>query len=591
MAYVADNVNGLRVIDVSDPSAPTLLGFINTPSVVWRVDVSGGVAYVAGQFGLQVIDVSDSSMPTLLSSISVSGASAQGITVSGSVAYITGTFGLQVIDVSDPSTPTLLGSVSPGPAFRFAVSGSVAYVTGQNGLQLIDVSDSSTPTLLGSFNPQAAVLSITVSGSVAYLGSTDMLHLVDVSDPSAPTLLSSINTMGGFVSGAAVSGNVAYLSSSDAGLQLIDVSDPSTPTLLGTFGTQGGHWGIALSGNVAYVGKPHGVETFDISSCNDCDGDGLSNTVEAQLGTDPCDEDTDGDGLNDGDEVNNHGTDPTKSDTDDDGLSDGDEILNGTDPLVFNDTTPPTAVAVGASVTAGTSVQLDGSDSSDDNSETLIYSWSLLSAPPMSTATLDDPTLVNPSFFADQPGDYLIELVVIDEVPLASPPIQITISSENVAPTADAGLDQSVLVNSPAILDGLGSLDVDGHSLTYAWVLTEQPVGSLAMLVDPGASMPSLTPDVAGDYTLELVVNDGFVDSEATEESAVTVTAISAGDFAQGKVSDAMGFLRSLPNSAFDRRGHKRALLRQVRKVQRELNHGHVWHATFRLYYPRPAAR
>ena len=140
-------------------------------------------------------------------------------------------------------------------------------------------------------------------------------------------------------------------------------------------------------------------------------------------------------------------------------------------------------------------------------------------------------------------------------------------------------------MNTAAILDGLGSLDVDGHSLTYAWVLTEQPVGSLAMLVDPGASMPSLTPDIPGDYTLELVVNDGFVDSEATEESAVTVTATSAGDFAQGKVSDAMGFLRSLPNSAFDRRGHKRALLRQVRKVQRELNQGHVWHAAFRLYY------
>ncbi len=43
--------------------------------------------------------------------------------------------------------------------------------------------------------------------------------------------------------------------------------------------------------------------------------------------------DSDGDGLNDGDEVNTHQTDPNKADTDGDGVSDGAEITNGSDPL------------------------------------------------------------------------------------------------------------------------------------------------------------------------------------------------------------------------------------------------------------------
>ena len=63
----------------------------------------------------------------------------------------------------------------------------------------------------------------------------------------------------------------------------------------------------------------------------DTDGDGLLDSEEDALGTDPNDADSDDDGINDGDEVAG-GTDPLDSDSDDDGVSDGDEIADGTDP-------------------------------------------------------------------------------------------------------------------------------------------------------------------------------------------------------------------------------------------------------------------
>jgi len=65
----------------------------------------------------------------------------------------------------------------------------------------------------------------------------------------------------------------------------------------------------------------------------DSDGDGLTDSEEAELGTDPGSEDSDGDGLSDGDEVNQHGTDPTSEDTDGDGYSDSDEVSAGSDPI------------------------------------------------------------------------------------------------------------------------------------------------------------------------------------------------------------------------------------------------------------------
>ncbi|MGG3005710.1 S-layer homology domain-containing protein [Geobacillus stearothermophilus] len=57
----------------------------------------------------------------------------------------------------------------------------------------------------------------------------------------------------------------------------------------------------------------------------DSDKDGLTNSEEAALGTDPSKVDTDGDGLSDFYEIHNTETDPSKSDTDSDGLSDADE--------------------------------------------------------------------------------------------------------------------------------------------------------------------------------------------------------------------------------------------------------------------------
>lgn len=74
----------------------------------------------------------------------------------------------------------------------------------------------------------------------------------------------------------------------------------------------------------------------------DDDGDGLENDCECVLGTDSTQADTDGDGLNDGDEDANGNceldpgqeTDARNRDTDADGASDGDELAEGTDPLL-----------------------------------------------------------------------------------------------------------------------------------------------------------------------------------------------------------------------------------------------------------------
>lgn len=65
----------------------------------------------------------------------------------------------------------------------------------------------------------------------------------------------------------------------------------------------------------------------------DNDEDGLINSLEKTLGTNPNNADTDSDGLSDYIEINETKTDPLKIDSDDDGLNDGDELDLGLNPL------------------------------------------------------------------------------------------------------------------------------------------------------------------------------------------------------------------------------------------------------------------
>ncbi len=76
----------------------------------------------------------------------------------------------------------------------------------------------------------------------------------------------------------------------------------------------------------------------------DQDNDGLTDTEEWTLGTDPAEADSDGDGLGDGEEVHT-GTDPLNVDTDGDGLTDSEELF-----AYHSDPLEPTAITLVESV-------------------------------------------------------------------------------------------------------------------------------------------------------------------------------------------------------------------------------------------------
>jgi hypothetical protein len=69
-AYLACYDAGLRVIDISDPGHPQLIGTVDTPGSAWDVDAANGFVYVAGHSsGVEVINVSDPALPFIVTTV------------------------------------------------------------------------------------------------------------------------------------------------------------------------------------------------------------------------------------------------------------------------------------------------------------------------------------------------------------------------------------------------------------------------------------------------------------------------------------------------------------------------------------------
>jgi len=83
----------------------------------------------------------------------------------------------------------------------------------------------------------------------------------------------------------------------------------------------------------AQVSRQHWIDATNQQLAVDRDLDGLTDVEEEKLGTDPAQEDTDGDGLKDFQEVKIYHTNPLKADTDGDGVSDGLEVYQSDNPL------------------------------------------------------------------------------------------------------------------------------------------------------------------------------------------------------------------------------------------------------------------
>ncbi|MCA9501015.1 MAG: hypothetical protein KC588_17605, partial [Nitrospira sp.] len=150
------------------------------------------------------------------------------------------------------------------------------------------------------------------------------------------------------------------------------------------------------------------------------------------------------------------------------------------------------------------SVLLNGNSSHDVDGNPLSFNWAFVSIPNGSKATLSNPTSSMPDFLVDLAGTYQVQLIVNDGQK-DSPPDMVLINTQNSKPVAHAGEDQTVSVGSTVTLNGSGSHDVDGNSLTFQWSLIAKPTESTAALSHLTSIQPTFGADRVGLYVAQLI--------------------------------------------------------------------------------------
>ena len=244
VGYAVDEPGGLRVLDVSDPAAPALIGSLAGVQTGRHVVLEGSRLYVGADSGdLVVIDASDPTSPQRVGDVPTGSGEIGDLEVRGGIAYVSDPgYGLRVIDASvPPAADPLIGSLTTaGLVYGFdRVGDTLLLAAGRDGLLSIDVSDPSAPTPIGEFEIDDPTRSpddfrdVFVRDGIAYIaGGPKGVILADVSSPATPTLISAVDTaVAGWGIRIGVEGDFAYMSVGvrSFGVWVIDVGDPLNP--------------------------------------------------------------------------------------------------------------------------------------------------------------------------------------------------------------------------------------------------------------------------------------------------------------------------------------------------------------------------
>lgn len=145
------------------------------------------------------------------------------------------------------------------------------------------------------------------------------------------------------------------------------------------------------------------------------------------------------------------------------------------------------------------------------------FRWTLDSRPPASRAVLNSAVAGRPSLVPDVAGDYVVSLVVTDAAGNRSPAASGTVTATSctdapaiaIATVSVASTGLAVpLTATIADPNGSAACGLLVQPYAYAWTLESAPGGSAASLNAAAAVSPSFVPDLAGSYTVSLVVTD-----------------------------------------------------------------------------------
>ncbi|PKN95123.1 MAG: hypothetical protein CVU44_00115 [Chloroflexi bacterium HGW-Chloroflexi-6] len=248
-AYLADATdqqsnNGLRVLDISDPTKVVEVGFYETVDKPEKISVSENLACLVINTGwgnsaesyLQIIDITNPEKPTRLGQYKPLALSAQAIALANQYIYLVDTQGnLHIIDAATPETPRDVGFYHVAKDVSdVTVYSHYAYVAGKLGLYVLDIADPAKITQVAVYPMADRADHIVLAGNNAYLIGDGLLQIIDVANPLAPSLIGSYD-LHGATGQLVVADGIVYLAGGKTGLRIFDVTNPANVFEVGHF--------------------------------------------------------------------------------------------------------------------------------------------------------------------------------------------------------------------------------------------------------------------------------------------------------------------------------------------------------------------
>jgi len=163
---VADRAGGLLIFEESEGGLSFVAGS-GAAEHAGKIQVEGKVAYLAnGLAGLKILDVADPANPVVVGELDTPGNTVALHVVGGRAYLADDTGGLQVADVSNPAAPVALGHYrGAGPIASVAVRETAAWLAaGPGGMETVDVSDPRRPRRLARFTTPGSISSLAMEG-------------------------------------------------------------------------------------------------------------------------------------------------------------------------------------------------------------------------------------------------------------------------------------------------------------------------------------------------------------------------------------------------------------------------------------------
>ena len=230
LAFVAGGEgHGMKIVDVSNASAPVLRGSITSPGTAFSVAVSndGQTAYLADNVdSIKIVDVSQPTSPAAISNLDMMIQKPFKVMVVGDVLIVGGFWGIFVYDISAPRAPVEIARYhTPTAVWKLASDGSVIYVAGDEaGLEILRLKDTKAPI----------VAFITPTTGNPYAAPSSQISLTGTaSDASGVTRVSWSNDRGG---GGDATGTASW---SIANVKLASGANHITVTALDASGNAG----------------------------------------------------------------------------------------------------------------------------------------------------------------------------------------------------------------------------------------------------------------------------------------------------------------------------------------------------------------